>query len=82
MITLTQTEEDTEKQINRMLEMIPKRGPEAFNKFLECLEDDYPWVVQNFREKEIELFNFNASGKEFLTIFIRILDNYFTKSCD
>ena len=42
--------------------MIPKRGPEAFEKFLDCLKDDYPWVVNNFKEKEVELINFNARG--------------------
>ncbi|XP_045215573.2 uncharacterized protein LOC123565864 isoform X2 [Mercenaria mercenaria] len=60
MIAIIQGESDPEIQMNRMLDMIPKRGPEAFNKFLECLEDDYPWVVKNFKEKEIELINFNA----------------------
>lgn len=49
--------------MNRMMEMIPKRGPDAFDKFMEVLEGDYPWVVQNFKEKEIELINFNATCK-------------------
>jgi asparagine synthetase B (glutamine-hydrolysing) len=57
-----QTEDDPEKQLNRMLEMIPKRGPDAFEIFLDCLKEDYPWVVNNFKEKEVELINFNARG--------------------
>ena len=39
----------------RMLEMIPKRGPDAYKKFMECLQQDYPWIVNNFQEKETEL---------------------------
>ena len=50
-------EKDTEKQMQKMLEMIPKRGPDAFSKLLECLKADYPWVVENFKEKEAELVN-------------------------
>ncbi|KAH3779834.1 hypothetical protein DPMN_157642 [Dreissena polymorpha] len=35
--------------------MLTKRGPEAYDNFMDCLSEDYPWVVQNFREKKVEL---------------------------
>lgn len=60
MVNMVKAEEDADKQISRLLDMTQKRGPDAFNKFMECLEEDYPWVVENFKEKEEELINFNA----------------------
>ncbi|KAL4228014.1 hypothetical protein ACF0H5_013452 [Mactra antiquata] len=54
-----------------MLEMITKRGPNAFTKFMECLEDDYPWVVLNFKEKEVELINFNIRANSDVSPEIR-----------
>ncbi|XP_052277719.1 DNA ligase 1-like [Dreissena polymorpha] len=55
MIQVIQSEIDNDRQMARLLDMLTKRGPEAYDKFMDCLSEDYPWVVQNFREKEAEL---------------------------
>ena len=35
--------------------MIPKRGPEAYERFMEVLTPDYPWIVENFRDREEDM---------------------------
>ena len=46
--------------MSRLLDMIPKRGPEAYEKFMEILKTDYPWIVENFRDREEDM---KAKGK-------------------
>ena len=41
--------------MSRLLDMIPKRGPEAYEKFMEILKTDYPWIVENFRDREEDM---------------------------
>ena len=50
-----QSEKDPEKQMTRLLDMIPKRGPEAYEKFMEALKPDYPWIVENFKDREEDM---------------------------
>ena len=41
--------------MTRLLDMIPKRGPEAYEKFMEALKPDYPWIVENFKDREEDM---------------------------
>ena len=50
-----QTEKELDRQMARMLDMIPKRGPEAYERFMEVLTPDYPWIVENFRDREEDM---------------------------
>ena len=54
----------------RMLDMVPKRGPEAYEKFMEVLTPDYPWIVENFRDREEDM---KSKGK---TINTKISDSF------
>lgn len=55
MVSSIQSEKDPEKQMTRLLDMIPKRGPEAYEKFMEALKPDYPWIVENFKDREEDM---------------------------
>lgn len=63
----------------RMLEMIPKRGPDAYKKFMECLEEDYPWIVRNFKEKETELLR-QTRGKNLVDCFDSLIETYYLQN--
>ena len=42
---LRQAEKTETEQIYKMLELLPKRGPHAFERFVGVLERDYPWLA-------------------------------------
>lgn len=31
--------------VYKMLEMLPKRGPDAFDHFVDIIQNDYPWLA-------------------------------------
>ena len=31
--------------VYKMLEMLPKRGPDAFDSFVDIIQNDYPWLA-------------------------------------
>lgn len=55
MVASIQSEKEPEKQMIRLLDMIPKRGPEAYEKFMEVLKPDYPWIVESFKDREEDM---------------------------
>lgn len=55
MVSSIQGVDELDRQMARMLDMIPKRGPEAYEKFMEVLTPDYPWIVENFRDREEDM---------------------------
>ena len=60
-------------QVHKMLTMLPKRGPDAFESFIEVINADYPWLsslLENSYKHLMELARSNsfnapslASGK-------------------
>lgn len=34
-------------QIHKLLEVLPRRGPEAFDHFLDSIKEEYPWLATN-----------------------------------
>ena len=36
-------------QTFKMLELLPTRGPDAFQKFLKIIEQDYPWLAKKLK---------------------------------
>ncbi|GFO05834.1 casp2 and ripk1 domain containing adaptor with death domain [Plakobranchus ocellatus] len=45
MIELIRAERVPPDRVQRLLELLPKRGPEAFDLFVKVLEDSYPWLA-------------------------------------
>nr|KAG5699940.1 hypothetical protein BaRGS_018239 [Batillaria attramentaria] len=45
MISVIKAEKTESEQIYKLLELLPKRGPHAFDKFVTVLERDYPWLA-------------------------------------
>lgn len=31
--------------VYKLLEMLPKRGPDAFDNFVDIIQNDYPWLA-------------------------------------
>jgi hypothetical protein len=31
--------------VYKLLEMLPKRGPDAFDSFVDIIQNDYPWLA-------------------------------------
>ncbi|KAL2102562.1 hypothetical protein ACEWY4_001730 [Coilia grayii] len=51
ILTLSHVEEilaenSSKKRTLKLLDLLPARGPKAFEKFLESLEAEYPWVQE------------------------------------
>ena len=40
-----QAEKAEGEKVGRMLDMLPKRGPAAFDKFVDIIKHDYPWLA-------------------------------------
>ncbi|KAJ8322097.1 hypothetical protein KUTeg_000568 [Tegillarca granosa] len=45
MIELIKSEKTATDQVYKMLELLPKRGPDAFDTFVQIIENDYPWLA-------------------------------------
>ncbi|XP_076437956.1 uncharacterized protein LOC143277103 [Babylonia areolata] len=45
MLNVIKAEKTESEQIYKMLELLPKRGPLAFDRFVSVLERDYPWLA-------------------------------------
>ncbi|XP_033726972.1 uncharacterized protein LOC117316475 [Pecten maximus] len=45
MIDLIKAEKTEGDKVCKLLELLPKRGPDAFDLFLEVIQNDYPWLV-------------------------------------
>ncbi|KAL3889846.1 hypothetical protein ACJMK2_002173 [Sinanodonta woodiana] len=46
MIEMIKAEKTDTDQVSKMLNMLPKRGPEAFDRFIMAIKNDYPWMSQ------------------------------------
>ena len=44
-----QAQPGTKAQTFKMLELLPTRGPDAFQKFLKIIEQDYPWLAKKLK---------------------------------
>ncbi|XP_033730735.1 death domain-containing protein CRADD-like, partial [Pecten maximus] len=44
MIDLIKAEKTEGDKVCKLLELLPKRGPDAFDLFLEVIQNDYPWL--------------------------------------
>lgn len=40
-----QAEKTEGDMVYKMLEMLPKRGPDAFDHFVDIIQNDYPWLA-------------------------------------
>ncbi|KAK3586919.1 hypothetical protein CHS0354_008515 [Potamilus streckersoni] len=45
MIEKIKAEKTETDQVSKMLNMLPKRGPCAFDGFIRAIQDDYPWLT-------------------------------------
>ncbi|XP_062577301.1 uncharacterized protein LOC134239154 [Saccostrea cucullata] len=45
MIEIIKAERTEGDMVYKMLEMLPKRGPDAFDNFLDIIQNDYPWLA-------------------------------------
>ncbi|KAL4217984.1 hypothetical protein ACF0H5_022722 [Mactra antiquata] len=45
MIEMIKAEKTPTEQIYKMLSMLPKRGPDAFDHFVDIIKTDYPWLA-------------------------------------
>ena len=42
-----QTERTNQQKVHKLLELLPHRGPEAFDKFVSIIELKYPWLAKS-----------------------------------
>ncbi|XP_041360471.1 uncharacterized protein LOC121376764 [Gigantopelta aegis] len=45
MIEIIKAQRTRAEQVQKMLEWLPKRGPHAFDGFVDAIENDYPWLA-------------------------------------
>ncbi|KAK3088205.1 hypothetical protein FSP39_016110 [Pinctada imbricata] len=45
MIEMIKAEKTEQEQAYKMLELLPRRGPDAFNNFVCIIQNDYPWLA-------------------------------------
>lgn len=55
MIDEFQAELTRKKQIQKMLSILPRRGPRAFDKFVRAIHDSYDWLAKGLRDTIHEL---------------------------
>ncbi|XP_052763434.1 uncharacterized protein LOC128205661 [Mya arenaria] len=57
MIETIKAEKTHTDQLYKMLNMLPRRGPEAFDNFIDILKPDYPWLASALEStyKEMDL---------------------------
>ncbi|KAK3586918.1 hypothetical protein CHS0354_008514 [Potamilus streckersoni] len=57
MLEMIKVERTTSDKVYKLLDLLPRRGPEAFNSFLLVLEDHYDWLATKLRDTHQELMN-------------------------
>ena len=50
-----QAESTRKKQIQKLLSILPRRGPRAFDKFVRAIQDSYDWLAKPLRDTLHEL---------------------------
>ncbi|XP_045181585.2 uncharacterized protein LOC123540549 [Mercenaria mercenaria] len=50
MVEIIKSGRTHSEQAYKMLEFLPKRGPDAYDSFCEVLQEEYPWVAKLLRE--------------------------------
>ena len=45
-----QTRPTDQDKINELLQLLPKRGPEAFDCFVEAISDHSPWLADKLKK--------------------------------
>ena len=45
-----QTRPTDQDKINELLQLLPKRGPEAFDCFIEAISDHSPWLAEKLKK--------------------------------
>ena len=52
--TLTNIPQQKTEQLRaaKLLELLPTRGPNAFQIFLDCLREDYEWLAEALEEAD------------------------------
>ncbi|KAL3866427.1 hypothetical protein ACJMK2_043724 [Sinanodonta woodiana] len=63
MVNLIMNEAGHDRQLQKMLEWLPRRGPKAFDAFLEVIIVDYAWVVDNLKECEQDIISSREAAK-------------------
>lgn len=64
MIEEIQAELTRKKQIQKMLSILPRRGPRAFDKFVRAIQDSYDWLAKALRDTMNELNLKNDTGQQ------------------
>lgn len=49
LVEIIRAQPGTKAQTFKMLELLPTRGPDAFQKFLKIIEQDYPWLAKKLK---------------------------------
>ncbi|KAL3889842.1 hypothetical protein ACJMK2_002169 [Sinanodonta woodiana] len=57
MLEMIKVEKTPSDKVYKLLDLLPRRGPEAFNSFLLVLEDQYYWLATKLRDTLHELMN-------------------------
>lgn len=63
MIDEIQAESTRKKQIQKLLSILPRRGPRAFDKFVRAIQDSYDWLAKPLRDTLHELNLKNDTGQ-------------------
>lgn len=50
MVQVIQTRPTDQDKINELLQLLPKRGPEAFDCFIEAISDHSPWLAEKLKK--------------------------------
>ncbi|KAK6168179.1 hypothetical protein SNE40_022057 [Patella caerulea] len=51
MIDIIRAESTPTNRAYKMLELLPKRGPEAFSGFIDIIQKDYPWLATSLQSE-------------------------------
>lgn len=74
MIDEFQAELTRKKQIQKMLSVLPRRGPRAFDKFVRAIQNSYEWLAKPLRDSLHELNQKTDTGqisdKEKVAIYV------------
>lgn len=47
ILLILQTERTNQQKVHKLLELLPHRGPDAFDKFVSIIELKYPWLAKS-----------------------------------
>lgn len=47
ILLIWQTERTNQQKVHKLLELLPHRGPDAFDKFVSIIELKYPWLAKS-----------------------------------